>query len=414
MDFAAPTAAVRRTAVGATSKMGGFSSRDLRTTASPRRGPPRSRRSRRRHRRRCGRYAPVSRLIGSLPPIPRPLPTLCFGREVQKIAKVVERRPELQRSNCVDVVVAEAERANLEVVILHGAEHPAAVPERGSPSCRARLRDRCPRRGPGSCPSAVATSPSGTRRHSPGWTTGRGQRRCQTNPRRRRTFRGRIRGGAFALGVVYPRNLARLHPLAGVHAARVGVRVEPEPYVPAVAAGGLARHGEVLLRQREVRVDERGEVVGRGATERATVCVVTRGPALGPGRSAQAAERVPGEAGAEGAARGWTASRRRALACFFVACGDGRGRRVRHPAHRRRVGVRPRRLSASARGGRIREDKRRGHLAGRQLKAVRRWGPRCTRAASYALAASSAVSKVPEPAGGRPVGVPDLRRPAGD
>mmetsp|Transcript_3404 Transcript_3404/g.13879 ORF Transcript_3404/g.13879 Transcript_3404/m.13879 type:complete len:202 (-) Transcript_3404:943-1548(-) len=193
MDFAAPTAAVRRTAVGATSKMGGFSSRDLRTTASPRQGPLQSRRSRRRHRRRSWTICPWFPASSA---VCLPFPARCrrcasggSSEDRQSCRAATTRAPAIQLRGC---------RRRRGRASQPGSRDPSwsQTPRRrsraSSPSCRARLRDRCPRRGPGSCPSAAATSPSGTRRHSPGLTTGsRGQRRCQTSPRRRRTFRGR-------------------------------------------------------------------------------------------------------------------------------------------------------------------------------------------------------------------------------
>ena len=162
------------------------------------------------------------------------------------------------------------------------------------------------------------------------------------------------------------------------------------PAVVAAQATPAPRHGEVLLRQREVGVDQRGEVV-RGVAAAAAEQRALRAlePALG--HAAHPAERAGG-AGARGVV---AAAGRHGLPHGAHPFLGGAARGPPPPAPPPPPGApsglprpRPAGGSGSTNGG--------GTSPGFSSKLVRALGPRmCRAAASYARAASSAVSNVP-------------------
>eukprot|EP00982_Pelagococcus_subviridis_P004172 29085-Pelagococcus_subviridis.AAC.8 len=197
----------------------------------------------------------------------------------------------------------------------------------------------------------------------------------------------RVTRRSLALGVVYPRNLADdvvvvVVPAADARAAEAdesAVRSRPRARsVPSVRA----RHAEVLLRQREVRVHERAEVVRgvRPAVRGRVEAPVRRADdgrfkrvGVGPRESAEEAA-AAAAADAVAAAAEPNAGLRHARARAAPFLRDVRSASSASPASPAARGVRPvtSAAAAAAAGGRVREDERRRHLAGRELEV----GPR--------------------------------------
>jgi hypothetical protein len=175
----------------------------------------------------------------------------------------------------------------------------------------------------------------------------------------------------------------------------------------AAQAAPAPRHGEVLLRQREVGVDQRGEVV-RGVAAAAAEQRAVRAlePALG--HAAHPAERAGG-AGARGVV---AAAGRHGLphgAHLFLGGVRGPASARAAAAAGRAVGLAP-----AAPRGRVGEHERGRHLAGFQLEVGPSVGPADVprRRVVRARRLFGGVERA-EPQARAPVGVADLSRPAG-
>mmetsp|Transcript_2414 Transcript_2414/g.9444 ORF Transcript_2414/g.9444 Transcript_2414/m.9444 type:complete len:451 (-) Transcript_2414:431-1783(-) len=242
-------------------------------------------------------------------------------QRVHEVPEVVQRRaPELERAHRQRVVqmVHRAERPDVQV-ILHGAEHPAgAAPAAARASHHRRHLRRASAADAGRVPS-----------EAPREQTARLGRAAQViRAEHRAEGPGDAEGGAqegvgrraLALGIRDARNLApgraeiraahAAESQAGRPAARARARAVQRPDRAVAAAGGAGdaeadvsavrtepaaspRHGEVLLRQRKVRVHQRGEVVrGVAAAAPEQRAVRAREPALG--HTAHPAERAGG------------------------------------------------------------------------------------------------------------------------